>query len=160
MTSPGVYLDPACLHRGVAQPRCPQVPAVLGSTGLNGPPASQPGNRETMWVAQGFTGWPPATESVFTPAPLPAIVRVYDLDDPREILRVVGNQSGSAWTVIRGDQGSQVVPHAPGARMWPVISAAALAGRAQGTPAGTGLASVRGTRTAPQTTAGTARTPW
>jgi hypothetical protein len=67
------------------------------------------------------------------------VFRVFDLRAPEEIILVRSTVAAPSWAVVRGDQGTPVVAHAPGFTVHNVISRDGMAGRAQGVPSGNGL---------------------
>jgi hypothetical protein len=104
------------------------------------------------WVMDdGFAGYPVADPT----AQPPAVFRIYDRRDPREIIRVADTRAGSTWQVMRATEGSAGVAHAAGFEVAPFLTKAGMDGRAAGTPSRTGVV-WRAARTASQTFTGSA----
>ena len=126
MSTPAVFLE----RWGAAGVEA-TVPA--GAAGL---PVAIPGNAENWVMAGGWAGFP-AADSI-SDSTLPRLFRIFDPDDPREIMRV-RQTSGSAWLVVRGDQGTLPVAHDPGFTVRPFITAAGLGALARAVPPRRGL---------------------
>ena len=80
------------------------------------------------------------------------LFRVYDPDDPREIILVRDTGAGTGqWLVVRGDQGTMPVPHEPGFRVEPFITAEGMVSGVHAVPGGHGLVLPNGRNVTPTT---------
>jgi hypothetical protein len=109
----------------VASPGPATVPA--GDAAVGGPRA---------WaMAGGWTLFPRVGPANAYP---PEVLRIFDPDAPSEIIRVTDSRTAN-WAVVRGDQGTTPVAHAPGFAVYNAISAAGIGGLAQGVRSGNGI---------------------
>lgn len=106
-----------------------------------GAAAVAPGTEET-WAMGGRWNMFPAVRDTAYP---PGVLRVFDLAAPPEIIRV-RDSTTATWLVVRGDQDTVPVAHRPGFAVRNAVTAAGLAGLAQGLPSGNGLILPRAAR--------------
>lgn len=108
---------------------------VLGSQ--DGGPA-RAGQAEDWIMGAGRDLFPVA--DMTTDGSLPRLFRVFDREDPREIMRVIDTTgTGGVWRLVRGDQGTLPVVHRAGAVLSPFITAAGMDGFARAVPPGRGI---------------------
>jgi hypothetical protein len=133
------------------------VPAVPATVQVGGAGTVPPGGTDPWVMAGGYQPHPPAVPS---PGQIPpSLFRVYDPALPAEAMLVFDATADPVWQVIRGDQGTPVLDHAPGFEVRSLISPAGLGALAAGVPSGNGLVMPRAAVTASDPWAGTVRHP-
>jgi hypothetical protein len=123
MTEPAIYAD--------QYPAPPPAPATVPLGKL----AELAGVTETWAMAGGYAAYPLADPA----ARPPALFRIYDPRDPREIMRVTDTRTAGSWVVARAAEGSLGVAHRPGFEVRPFLTAAGMHGLAAGVPSRSGI---------------------